>query len=125
MNSPTEGLRHNYLVGLAVDSANPQNMVVSSSLSAQQAHYIENAESFVYRRSADSENWKVVSKGLPESKGTIITILASNPNTAGEFYAINNRGIFSSTDSGVSWTALDIPWPKEYLLQHPFSLAVE
>jgi photosystem II stability/assembly factor-like uncharacterized protein len=123
-NSPTEGLRHNYLVGLAVDSANPQNMVVSSSLSAQQAHYIENAESFVYRRSADSENWKVVSKGLPESKGTIITILASNPNNAGEFYAINNRGIFSSTDSGVSWTALDIPWPKEYLLQHPFSLAV-
>src|ERR687893_1621390 len=123
-NSPTEGLRHNYLVGLAVDSANPQNMDLSSSLSAQQAHYIENAESFVYRRSADSENWKVVSKGLPESKGTIITILASNPNNAGEFYAINNRGIFSSTDSGVSWTALDIPWPKEYLLQHPFSLAV-
>ena len=31
---------------------------------------------------------------------------------------------FSSTDSGVSWTALDIPWPKEYLLQHPFSLAI-
>ncbi|MGH9981212.1 MAG: hypothetical protein ACRD6U_06640 [Nitrososphaeraceae archaeon] len=87
-----------YILGLAVDSANPQNIVVSASLSAQQAHYIENAESFVYRRSADSESWKVVSKGLPESKGTIITILAANPNNAGEFYAINNRGIFSSTD---------------------------
>lgn len=47
-----------------------------------------------------------------------------NPNNAGGFYAINNSGIFSSTDSGVSWTALDIPWPKEYLLQHHFSLAV-
>ena len=31
---------------------------------------------------------------------------------------------FTSTDSGVSWTSLDIPWSKEYLLQHPFSLAV-
>jgi hypothetical protein len=65
-----------YLHGLAVNPANPQNIVVSASLSAQQAHNIENAESFVYRRSADSENWKVVSKGLPESEGTIITILA-------------------------------------------------
>jgi hypothetical protein len=92
--------------------------------SVQQAYYIENAESFVYRRSADSENFKVVSKDLPESKETIVTILASNPNNAEEFFAINNRGIFSSTDSGVSWTAIDISWSKEYLLQYPFSLAV-
>ena len=32
--------------------------------------------------------------------GTIISILASNPNSAGEFYAINNRGDLL-TDSGV------------------------
>jgi hypothetical protein len=124
-NSPTEGLRHRYLHGLAVDSANPQNVIVSASLTAQKAHSIENAESLVYRRSADGEKWKVVSNGLPESKGTIITILASNPiNSTREFFAINNHGIFSSTDSGFSWKALDIPWPKEYLLQHPWSLAV-
>ena len=55
---------------------------------------------------------------------TIITILASNPINSGEFFAINNRGIFSSTDSGVSWIALDIPWPKEYLSQHPWALSV-
>jgi hypothetical protein len=30
--------------------------------------------------------------------GTIITIIPSNPNNAGEFFAINNRGIFGSTD---------------------------
>ena len=123
-NSPTEGLRHHYLYGLAVDSANPQTVIVSASLSAQQAHSIENTECFVYRRSANGENWKAVSKGLPESKGTIITILASNPINSGEFFAINNRGIFSSTDSGDSWAALDIPWPKEYLLQHPWALTV-
>jgi|GEM_PF-6452107 len=28
-------------------------------------------------------------KGLPESKGTIITIIASNPSNGGEFYALN------------------------------------
>ncbi len=72
----------------------------------------------------NDEKWNAVSKGLPESNGTIISILASNPNSAGEFYALNNRGIFISTDSGISWTSLDIPWSKEYLLQHPYSLAV-
>jgi hypothetical protein len=123
-NSQTEGLRHHYLHGLAVDSSDPQNVIVSASLGAWQAHNIENANSVLYRRSADGETWKNVSKGLPESKGTIITILASNPNSAGEFYALNNHGIFISDDSGISWVALEIPWPKEYLLQHPWSLAV-
>jgi hypothetical protein len=123
-NSQTEGLRHHYLHGLAVDSSDPQNVIVSASLGAWQAHNIENANSVLYRRLADGETWKNVSKGLPESKGTIITILASNPNSAGEFYALNNRGIFISDDSGISWVALEIPWPKEYLLQHPWSLAI-
>jgi hypothetical protein len=69
--------------------------------------------------------WKSVSNALPESRGTIITILAANPKLVGEFYAINNRGIFCPTDSGVSWRMLDIAWPKEYLLQHPWALAVK
>ena len=123
-NSQTEGLRHHYLHGLAVDSSDPQNVIVSASLGAWQAHNIENANSVLYRRSADGEIWKNISKGLPESKGTIITILASNQNNAGEFYALNNRGIFISDDSGISWVMLEIPWLKEYLLQHPWSLAV-
>jgi hypothetical protein len=122
--SKTEGLRHHYLHGLAIDSSDPQHVIVSASLGAWQAHNIENANSVVYRRSGDGESWKNVSKGLPESKGTIITILASNTINSGEFYALNNRGIFISNDSGMSWSALDIHWPKEYLLQHPWSLAV-
>jgi hypothetical protein len=94
-------------------------------------HYsLEDAESMVYRRTAssqdsDDEEWKVVSKGLPESRGTLISFLAANPKVAGEFYAINNRGIFCSTDSGISWKMLEgIQWPKEYLSQHPWALAV-
>lgn len=41
--------------------------------------------------------------GLPKPSGTTMTILASNPKVSGEFYAVNNRGLFISTDSGLSW----------------------
>jgi hypothetical protein len=41
--------------------------------------------------------------GLPNPSGTTITILASNPEVSGELYAVNNRGLFIPTDSGLSW----------------------
>jgi photosystem II stability/assembly factor-like uncharacterized protein len=124
-SSPREGLDHDYLVGLAVDPANPLSVVISASLSAMQAHARGGeANSVMYRKSIGSERWEKISKGLPESEGTIITMLASNPFSGGEFYGINNRGIFWSNDSGVSWACLDIQWPKEYLLQHPFGIVV-
>ena len=99
-------------------------MVVSASPGPWKVHSIENAESLVYRRSVDGEKWKVISDGLPEPRGTTITILASNPKAHGEFYAVNNRGVFFSVDSGVVWRELDIQWPKEYLSQNPWALAV-
>jgi len=46
-------------------------------------------------------------KGLPEPRGTLISFLAANPKVAGEFYAVNNRGIFCSADSGISWKMLE------------------
>ncbi|MGA6921776.1 MAG: hypothetical protein WBY22_02525, partial [Nitrososphaeraceae archaeon] len=56
--------------------------------------------------------------------GTTITLLAANPKVKGEFYAANNRGLFISSDSGISWQEIDIQWPKEYFLQPPWTLAV-
>jgi hypothetical protein len=47
---PRAGLDHHYLAGLAVDSGNPQNVIVSASRSAWEAHSIEGAKSVVYRR---------------------------------------------------------------------------
>jgi hypothetical protein len=62
---------------------------------------------------------------FPKPTGTLISVLAANPRIAGTFYAANNRGIFCSTDSGSSWKMLDgVQWPKEYLSQHPWDLAV-
>ena len=83
----------------------------------------------VYRRSIENDDgggeWKAVSNGLPQSEGTIIAILAANPKNKGEFYAINNRGIFCSTNTGLSWREVDVSWSKEYLSQHPWALAVK
>lgn len=121
---PSEGLKHDYLGSVAVDSGNPQTIIVSASMSPMRAHARDNAYSLIYQRSDDNETWHAVSKGLPEPVGTIISILTSSPYKAGEFYALNNRGIFVSSDSGLSWEVLDIEWRKEYLLQHPFSIAV-
>ena len=94
-NRPAAGLKHHYLYGLAVDPADPNTIVVSASQSAWQAHYIERANSLVYRRSIENDGdgkWKVASNGLPQSEGTIIAILAANPKNKGEFYAINILG---------------------------------
>jgi photosystem II stability/assembly factor-like uncharacterized protein len=123
--SPREGLEHDYLVSLALDSANPLSVILSASASAMQAHARGGeANSVMYRKSIDSEKWHKISNGLPEPKGTIVTMLSSNPIKGGEFYGINNRGIFCSNDSGASWVSLEIEWPKEYLQQHPFGIVI-
>jgi photosystem II stability/assembly factor-like uncharacterized protein len=130
---------YDYLFGLAVDSGNPKTVIASASQWPYKAYSIEDANSLIYKRTSSSvgnahdgnaeimsdEEWKVVSNGLPEPRGTLISTLAANPKIAGEFYAASNRGIFCSIDSGISWKTLDgIQWPKEYLSQHPWSLAV-
>jgi hypothetical protein len=89
-----DGLKYGYLYGLAVDSGDPQNVIVSVSTGPVSAYSVEYAESYVYRRGKDGQKWSAISKGLPGPSGTTITILASNPKTKGEFYATNNRGLF-------------------------------
>ena len=55
----------------------------------------------------------------------MIFIVESNPNIEDEFYCLNNKGIYCSKDSGISWEILEIPWSTEYKLQHPWALAVQ
>jgi hypothetical protein len=121
---PVEGLRYQYIYGLAVDYDDPQIVIVSASMGPGMAYSTENAESFVYRREEDGKKWKAISNGFPEPTGTTISVLASNPKVSGEFYAVNNHGVFCSAVSGISWKRLDIQWPKRYLSQTPWALAV-
>jgi hypothetical protein len=119
---PMEGLKHSYLVGLAVDSGNPDVVIVSASDSPFKSFSPNGAEAFVYRKyGEDGKKWEVVSNGLPEPNGATMSILSSNQKVQGEFYAVNNHGIFISTDSGESWRKLTTEWPNEYT---PLALAV-
>jgi photosystem II stability/assembly factor-like uncharacterized protein len=123
-----KGLEDNtYLMSIAVNTNDPQNKVISAASNAWKAHGRENPESFLYRQSIidEDEKWELVTEGIFESKGTIISILKSNPNIKDGFYCLNNRGIYCSKDSGISWEKLEIPWPKEYYLQHPWALAIK
>ena len=121
---PMTGLNHSYLVGLAVDSDNPGTVIVSASNGPFKSFSANDAETYVYRKDEDSKDWKMVLKGLPEPVGTTISILESNQKVPGEFYAVNNHGIFISTDSGESWRRLTTEWPKAYLLQTAWALSV-
>ena len=122
---PVEGLMYQYIFGLAVDYDDPQIVIVSASMGPGTAYSTENAESFVYRREEDGKKWKAISNGLPETNGTTISVLVSNPKIGGEFYAVNNRGVFCTADSGISWKGLEIQWPKKYLSQTPWALALQ
>ena len=116
---------HTYLFGLALNSNDPQNMIVSAASNAWKSHYIQDLESFLYRRLSDEKQWNLITNGIPNPKGTVISIVESNPNIGDEFYCLNNKGIYCSKDSGISWERLEIPWPTEYKLQHPWALAVQ
>lgn len=105
-----EGLRHRYLVGVAVDPADPETVVVSAAAGPGAAYSPGHAETYVYRR-AGRRPWVPVAQGLPDARGTTASRLAAHPAEPGVVYDANNRGAFRSADAGRSWRALEIPWP--------------
>jgi hypothetical protein len=117
-------LRHHYLFGIAVDSTNADVVIVSASNGPSKSYVVENAETFVYRKDANDNRWKTITDGLPEPRGSTIMSFVSDLKAPGEFYAVNNHGLFLSTDSGSSWKKVDILWPREYRQQTPWALAI-
>lgn len=116
-----EGLDYHYLWSVAVDSADPQTLVISAAPGPPQAHTLQLAESAIYRRSGNSP-WQKVQAGLPDAHGSLTSVLAAGE--AGVFYAASNRGVFCSRDAGVNWEALAIPWPSFPSLGRAQALAV-
>jgi hypothetical protein len=108
---PMDGLRHRYLVGVAVDRGDPDTVVVSAASGPHVAYSPRRAEAYVYRRSAGGP-FELAMAGLPEGRGTVASRLASDPDEAGLFYAANNHGLFRSLDGGRSWEALGVRWPQ-------------
>jgi photosystem II stability/assembly factor-like uncharacterized protein len=103
---PQAGLDHRYVWGLAVDSGDPETVVVSAASGARTAHRAERAEAYVYRRDGESGGWERAMEGLPDAEGTVRAVL--DVGRAGEFFALTNRGLFYSSNAASSWDRLDV-----------------
>ena len=108
---PQDGLDHRYVWSVAVDRGDPDTVLASSASGARTAHSADAAESYVYRRRGDAP-WEVCMDGLPKPGRILRSELAAGD--AGEFYAVNNRGVFRSTDAGSSWKPLGVEWPEAF-----------
>jgi photosystem II stability/assembly factor-like uncharacterized protein len=109
--SPKDGLNHRYLVGVAVDPADADTVIVSATDGPGSAYRPQRAEAYVYRKTA-LNRWELAMSGLPEARGTTVSQFATHASEPGVIYAANNRGLFRSEDAGLNWKALDLPWPK-------------
>ena len=116
---PQDGLDHGYVWSVAPDPGDPGTVLVSAARGAYAAHS-QPAESYVYRRAGEAD-WERV-EGLPTGEGVIRAVLA--PVDDATFVAANNRGVFRTTDTGDTWTALDVGWADRFDEQTVRGLAV-
>ena len=121
-SSPEDGLKHRYLVGVAVDPADPDYVIVSATDGPGSAYSPRRAESYVYRKTG-LKRWEQAMSGLPEAKGTTVSRFATHAGEPGVIYAGNNRGLFRSDDAGRSWKALHLAWPEPGLADGVEALA--
>ncbi|WP_123538671.1 WD40/YVTN/BNR-like repeat-containing protein [Halosimplex salinum] len=123
---PQDGLGHRYVWGLAVPRSDPDTVVVSAANGPRSAHSVSTAEAYVYRTTNvgrdEATEWDLAMDGLPEARGTVRSVLAAAGGPT--LFALNNRGLYRSTDAGASWGRIDIEWSDDYESQTPRSLAV-
>ncbi|MCO8255932.1 hypothetical protein NKF26_19165 [Haladaptatus sp. AB618] len=128
-----EGLEQHYGWAVAVDPGDPDTRVITTSPGAGRAHDIEDEAvrthdepndpySVVYRRQGE-ELWQQCTDGFPDPAGLFVPVLATIPDESGTFYALTNRGLYRSTDSGETWDEIDLSWKDRYREQQPRSVA--
>ncbi len=118
-----DGLRHRYLVGVAVDPGDPETVVVSGASGPYAAYRPSNAEAYVYRKTK-GQPFELVMEGLPAAVGTVASRLVTHPEEPGVFFAANNHGLFRSKDAGRNWKALEVAWPEGVFRRGVGALAV-
>ncbi|QFU81516.1 beta propeller repeat protein [Natronorubrum aibiense] len=120
---PQRGLEHTYCWGLAVDPADRDAVILSSARGASSAHTTARAESYIYRRTGESDWDRLDDRGIPMGDGVVRAVF-DTPGTDGVVYALHNRGVFVSEEFGDSWHRLDIDWDEPLETQAPRGLAV-
>lgn len=116
-----DGLDHRYCWSVAVDPVDPETVLTSAASGPRTAHRPQ-GESYVYRRVGDEPWQRIENDALPTGEGVLRSVLATDG--PGECYALNNRGLFRSTDAGESWATLDVEWPAGLTDQTPRGLAI-
>jgi photosystem II stability/assembly factor-like uncharacterized protein len=117
---PQAGLEHRYCWSVAPDPGDPDTVLVSSASGARTAHTAGSADSYVYRK-RNGEPWeRLEGGGLPTGEGVLRAELA--PAAPGEFYALNDRGLYRTADAGDSWERVDLD--REFAERAPWGLAV-
>ncbi|TKX75699.1 hypothetical protein EXE46_02855 [Halorubrum sp. GN11_10-6_MGM] len=112
-----DGLDHGYVWGLAVDPGDPDTALVSAAASATAAHRRGEAHLYRYRRGEEGSKEareeeaetraasdpgafeRLDDRGFPTGEGTYRAVLASG-RSAGEVWALSNRGLFVTRDAG-------------------------
>lgn len=119
---PEEGLPWRYCWSMVADSHDPHLILMSVAPGPREGHAGgDRARSAICRR-YDKRPWIMVSDGLPDEQGMSLSALASDPARPNTFYALNNRGLYESTDGGWAWERLDIPWDDRYTGIRPAAL---
>jgi len=101
--APWDGLEHRYCWSVAVDAGDPTRVLVSAADGARAAHSAP-GESYVYRKVEGSAWSRLDGRGLPMGTGVLRAVIA--PGAPGEFYALNDCGLYRTADGGDAWTAV-------------------
>src|SRR5262245_4468576 len=99
--SPSVGLEVGYLRSVAIDPAQPENVVVSASSGPHSAYVAGRSNGRLYRRLTGGR-WERVLAGWPEPANTIAPLLWSGVK-GGELCAADERGVHHTDDGGNSW----------------------
>ena len=116
-----DGLAHRYCWSIAVSKENASTVLLSASRNAYAAHYEQTASSYVYRRT-ETEAWRQVRDGLPESRGLRIPVLASSRIEPGVFYMSAEGMVYRSSDDGSRWQELAIQWEGKRKAEHAINM---
>jgi photosystem II stability/assembly factor-like uncharacterized protein len=100
-HSPRSGLEVGYLRSVAIDSEQPDVVVVSASSGPHSAYVAGRSDGRLYRR-VTRERWERVRDGWPEPASTIAPLLSAGTKAA-ELWAADERGVHRSDDGGKSW----------------------
>jgi len=111
-----------HIWSVAPDPGDPDTILASTSEDAFTAHFDE-ADATIHRYRGDGAWEALDDRGIPTGEGVRAAVLAPG-REAGEFYAVNNFGIYRTGDAGDEWTRLDVDWPEKFETQDPRGFAV-